>query len=46
VEWVAGWARNTYASVGGLSVHLPKGIELRGVNEQNLHLVEQLLARL
>ena len=30
----------------GLSVHLPSGIELRGVNEQNLHLVEQLLARL
>jgi len=31
---------------GGLSVHLPNGIELRGVNEQNLHVVEQLLARL
>lgn len=31
---------------GGLSVHLPNGIELRGVSEQNLHLVEQLLARL
>lgn len=35
------------ASVGGdLCVHLPNGIELRGVNDQNLHLVEQLLARL
>jgi len=31
---------------GGLSVHLPNGIELRGVTEQNLHVVEQLLARL
>ena len=31
---------------GGLSVHLPNGIELRGVSEQNLHVVEQLLARL
>ena len=31
---------------GGLSVRLPNGIELRGVNEQNLHLLEQLLARL
>ena len=31
---------------GGLSVRLPNGIELRGVNDQNLHLVEQLLARL
>jgi len=29
-----------------LSVHLPNGIELRGVTEQNLALVEQLLARL
>jgi hypothetical protein len=33
-------------SGGGLSVHLPNGIELRGVSEQNLHVVEQLLARL
>ena len=31
---------------GGLSVHLPNGIELRGVSDQNLYLVEQLLARL
>lgn len=31
---------------GGLSMHLPNGIELRGVSEQNLHVVEQLLARL
>ena len=31
---------------GGLSVHLPNGIELRGISEQNLHVVEQLLARL
>ena len=31
---------------GSLSVHLPNGIELRGVSEQNLHVVEQLLARL
>lgn len=31
---------------GGLSVHLPNGIELRGVSDQNLHVVEQLLARL
>jgi hypothetical protein len=31
---------------GGLSVHLPNGIELRGVSERNLHVVEQLLARL
>jgi hypothetical protein len=30
----------------GLSLHLPNGIELRGVSERNLHLVEQLLARL
>ena len=30
----------------GLTVHLPNGIELRGVSEQNLHVVEQLLARL
>jgi hypothetical protein len=30
----------------GLSVHLPNGIELRGVSEQNLSLVAQLLARL
>ena len=30
----------------GLTVHLPNGIELRGVTEQNLPLVEQLLARL
>lgn len=29
-----------------LSLHLPNGIELRGVTEQNLALVEQLLARL
>lgn len=29
-----------------LSLHLPSGIELRGVSEQNLPLVEQLLARL
>jgi hypothetical protein len=35
------------ASAGdGLSVHLPNGIELRGVSEQNLHVVEHLLARL
>ena len=35
------------ASAGdGLSVHLPNGIELRGVSERNLHLVEHLLARL
>ena len=35
------------ASAGeGLSVHLPNGIELRGVNEQNVRVVEQLLARL
>jgi hypothetical protein len=31
---------------GGLSVHLPNGIELRGVSEQNLHVAAQLLARL
>ena len=31
---------------GGLSVHLPNGIELHGVSDQNLHVVEQLLARL
>lgn len=31
---------------GGLSVHLPNGIELRGVSKQNLEVVEQLLARL
>ena len=30
----------------GLSLHLPNGIELRGVSGQNLHVVEQLLARL
>ncbi len=30
----------------GLTVHLPNGIELRGVTEQNLSVVEQLLARL
>lgn len=30
----------------GLIVHLPNGIELRGVTEQNLSLVTQLLARL
>ena len=30
----------------GLSLHLPNGIELRGVSERNLHVVEQLLARL
>jgi hypothetical protein len=29
-----------------LSLHLPNGIELRGVTVQNLALVEQLLARL
>jgi hypothetical protein len=29
-----------------LSVHLPNGIELRGVTSQNLTLVQQLLARL
>lgn len=34
------------ATGSGLSVHLPNGIELRGVSEQNLSLVEQLLARL
>ena len=35
------------ASAGdGLSVHLPNGIALRGVSERNLHVVEQLLARL
>ena len=32
--------------VGGLSVHQPNGIELRGISDQNLHVVEQLLARL
>ena len=31
---------------GGLSLHLPNGIELRGISEQNLHVMEQLLARL
>ena len=31
---------------GELTVHLPNGIELRGISEQNLPLVEQLLARL
>jgi len=30
----------------GLSIHLANGIELRGVAEQNLPLVEHLLARL
>ena len=30
----------------GLSSHLPNGIELRGVSERNLDVVEQLLARL
>jgi hypothetical protein len=30
----------------GLTVHLPNGIELRGISEQNLDVVEQLLARL
>jgi hypothetical protein len=34
------------AADGGLSVHLPNGIELRGVSEQNVHVVAQLLARL
>jgi hypothetical protein len=34
------------SAIGGLSVHLPNGIVLRGVNEQNLYLVPQLLARL
>ncbi len=34
------------SAAGGLSVHLPNGIELRGVSEWNLHVVEQLLARL
>jgi hypothetical protein len=35
------------APIGGdLSVHLPNGIELRGVSDQNLHVVERLLARL
>ena len=33
-------------AVGDLTVHLPNGIELRGITEQNLSLVEQLLARL
>ena len=30
----------------GLSLHLPNGVELRGVSEKNLHIVEQLLTRL
>ncbi len=30
----------------GLRMHLPSGIELRGISAQNLHVVEQLLARL
>jgi hypothetical protein len=30
----------------GLVVHLPNGIELRGITEQNVSLAEQLLARL
>ena len=30
----------------GLSIHLPNGIQLRGVSKQNLDVVEQLLARL
>ena len=30
----------------GLTLYLPNGIELRGVSDQNLHVVEQLLARL
>ena len=30
----------------GLSLYLPNGIELRGISAQNLHVVEQLLARL
>jgi hypothetical protein len=43
----SGFVRIVAASVGdGLSVHLPNGIELRGVSDQNLHVVEQLLARL
>ncbi len=43
---VSGFVPVVATPVGGLSVHLPNGIELRGVNAQNLHLVEQLLARL
>jgi hypothetical protein len=34
------------SACGDLVVHLPNGIELRGVTEQNLSLVAQLLARL
>ena len=34
------------ATGSGLTVHLPNGIELRGVTEQNLSLIEQLLAYL
>lgn len=33
-------------AVGELTIHLPNGIELRGVTGQNLAVVEQLLARL
>lgn len=33
-------------TVGGLTICLPNGIELRGVTEQNLSVVEQLLVRL
>ena len=36
----------TSSSDDGLSLHLPNGIELRGISDQNLHVVEQLLARL
>jgi hypothetical protein len=34
------------SSSNSLSVHLPNGVELRGITSQNLVLVEQLLARL
>ncbi len=44
---LSGFVPVVAAPVGdGLSVHLPNGIELRGVSEQNLHVVEQLLVRL
>lgn len=32
--------------VGGLSAHLPSGVEVRGISEGNIDLVAQLLARL
>ena len=36
----------TSSASEGLTVHLPNGIELRGVTERNVSVVEQLLARL